>query len=117
MEKSRVIQQAPGERCYHIFYQIFSGHLSELKKDLLLDKPVKDYYFIAQAELVIDGIDDKEEHQLTNEAFKILNFSSDEIRDCYKLIAAIMHMGNMKFKQRSREEQAEADGTAGKILK
>lgn len=24
-----------------------------------------------------------------------------------------MHMGNMKFKQRPREEQAETDGTAG----
>ena len=25
-----------------------------------------------------------------------------------------MHMGEMKFKQRGREEQAECDGTAGK---
>lgn len=113
LEKSRVIRQAPGERCYHIFYQLFSGHLPNLTKELLLDKPVKDYYFIAQAELIIDGINDKEEHQLTNEAFKVLNFSADEISDCYKLVAAILHMGNMKFKQRPREEQAEIDGTAG----
>lgn len=74
---------------------------------------MKDYYFIAQAELKIDGINDKEEHQLTDEAFHVLNFSDEEIRDCYKLVAAIMHMGNMKFKQRPREEQAETDGTAG----
>lgn len=31
--------------------------------------------------------------------------------DCYRLISGIMHMGNMKFKQRPREEQAEPDGT------
>uniref|UniRef100_A0A0N5AQ10 Myosin head n=1 Tax=Syphacia muris TaxID=451379 RepID=A0A0N5AQ10_9BILA len=111
LEKSRVIRQAPGERCYHIFYQLCSGYLPNLKKELLIDKPLKDYWFIAQAELTIDGVNDKEEHQLTDEAFDILHFSSEEKMDCYKLMSAIMHMGNMKFKQRPREEQAEPDGT------
>uniref|UniRef100_A0A914L0P7 Myosin heavy chain n=1 Tax=Meloidogyne incognita TaxID=6306 RepID=A0A914L0P7_MELIC len=111
LEKSRVIRQAPGERCYHIFYQILSGHLPELTKELMLTKPVKDYYFIAQAELTIDGVNDQEEHQLTHEAFHVLNFSDDEIKHVYRLVAGIVHMGNMKFKQRPREEQAETDGT------
>ncbi|VDK26823.1 unnamed protein product, partial [Anisakis simplex] len=111
LEKSRVIRQAPGERCYHIFYQIYSGFNPTLKKDLMLDKPLKDYWFCAQAELTIDGVDDKEEHMLTDQAFDILHFSPQEKLDCYKLVAAIMHMGNMKFKQRPREEQAEPDGT------
>lgn len=31
----------------------------------------------------------------------------------YKLTGAIMHYGNMKFKQKQREEQAEPDGTEG----
>ncbi|KAI6239365.1 CRE-MYO-2 protein [Aphelenchoides fujianensis] len=110
LEKSRVIRQAPGERCYHIFYQLFSGYKPELQKQLLLDKPTADYWFIAQAELLIDGIDDKEEHKLTDDAFRVLNFSDREIQECYQLVAALMHMGNMKFKQRPREEQAEADG-------
>ena len=30
-------------------------------------------------------------------------------------MAALMHMGNMKFKQRPREEQAETDGTEGTV--
>ncbi|PIO53211.1 myosin head, partial [Teladorsagia circumcincta] len=60
LEKSRVIRQAPGERCYHIFYQIFSDFKPELKKALELDKPLKDYWFVAQAELAIDGVNDKE---------------------------------------------------------
>ncbi|CAI5455740.1 unnamed protein product [Caenorhabditis angaria] len=111
LEKSRVIRQAPGERCYHIFYQIFSDFQPKLKEELLLNKPVKDYWFIAQAELIIDGINDTEEHQLTDEAFDILKFSPREKKECYQLVAAMMHMGNMKFKQRPREEQAEPDGT------
>ncbi|EYC46232.1 hypothetical protein Y032_0404g853 [Ancylostoma ceylanicum] len=110
LEKSRVIRQAPGERCYHIFYQIFSDFKPELKQKLLLDKPLKDYFFVAQAELTIDGVNDTEEFQLTDEAFDILNFSEQEKMDCYRLMAGHMHMGAMKFKQRPREEQAEPDG-------
>jgi myosin heavy chain 6/7 len=112
LEKSRVIRQAPGERCYHIFYQIFSGAFPDLKGKLQLNKPLKDYWFVAQAELSIEGVDDVEEHQMTDEAFTILKFSEEEKMDCYKLMAAIMHMGIMKFKQRPREEQAEVDESA-----
>lgn len=31
----------------------------------------------------------------------------------YKLTGAILHYGNMKFKQKPREEQAEPSGTEG----
>lgn len=41
----------------------------------------------------------------------ILGFSNDEKYGSYKIVGAIMHFGNMKFKQKQREEQAEADGT------
>ncbi|CAJ0600448.1 unnamed protein product [Cylicocyclus nassatus] len=111
LEKSRVIRQAPGERCYHIFYQLFSGHLPNLLKDLQLNKPVGEYYFVAQAELKIDGVNDKAKFALTDEAFDILKFTPEEKMNCYKLVSAMMHMGNMKFKQRPREEQAEQDET------
>ncbi|KAL3073419.1 hypothetical protein niasHT_038557 [Heterodera trifolii] len=111
LEKSRVIRQAPGERCYHIFYQIFSDYKPELRKKLKLTKNLKDYYFVAQAELTIDGINDKEEFKLTDEAFDVLNFNEQEKAECYRLMSGIMHMGNMKFKQRPREEQAEPDET------
>lgn len=50
---------------------------------------------------------------MTDEAFDILKFSPEEKMNCYKLVSAMMHMGNMKFKQRPREEQAETDGTDG----
>lgn len=46
-------------------------------------------------------------------AFDVLGFTQDEKNSVYKLTGAIMHYGNMKFKQKQREEQAEADGTEG----
>lgn len=46
-------------------------------------------------------------------AIDILGFSSEEKVGIYKLTGAVMHYGNMKFKQKQREEQAEPDGTEG----
>ena len=41
----------------------------------------------------------------------VLGFTSEEKESVYKIVAAVMHLGTMKFRQRGREEQAEADGT------
>lgn len=46
-------------------------------------------------------------------AIETLGFSGDERIGIYKLTGAVMHYGNMKFKQKQREEQAEPDGTEG----
>ena len=52
---------------------------------------------------------------LLQEAFDILGFTKEEKTSLYKCTGCILHMGEMKFKQRPREEQAEADGTAGQL--
>ncbi|CAI5453365.1 unnamed protein product [Caenorhabditis angaria] len=110
LEKSRVVRQATGERAYHIFYQIMSGFDPSLRSKLKLDKDITYYHFCSQAELTIEGMDDKEEMKATQEAFDIMGFEESEVSDLYRAVAGIMHMGEMKFKQRPREEQAEADG-------
>ncbi|CAJ0577053.1 unnamed protein product, partial [Mesorhabditis spiculigera] len=109
LEKSRVIKQAPGERCYHIFYQLYSDGVSGTRDKLLLKRPLKDYHFVAQAELTIEGVDDKEEMMLTDEAFDIMKFTQTEKDQLFAVTAGLMHMGEMKFKQRPREEQAEVE--------
>lgn len=43
-----------------------------------------------------------------------LGFTPEEKYGCYKIVGAIMHFGNMRFKKKQREEQAEADGTESK---
>lgn len=97
LEKSRVIKQAPGERCYHIFYQIMSEAVKGLRDKLHLSKSVRDYHFVSQAEITIDGIDDKEEMQMTDESFDIMAFTEAEKFNLYALTAAIMHMGKINL--------------------
>ncbi|XP_018368026.1 PREDICTED: myosin heavy chain, muscle isoform X1 [Trachymyrmex cornetzi] len=111
LEKARVISQQTLERSYHIFYQMMSGSVKGLKEICLLSNNVNDYYFVSQGKTTIPNVDDGEECLLTDQAFDVLGFTQEEKDDIYKITAAVMHMGGMKFKQRGREEQAEADGT------
>ncbi|XP_049524307.1 myosin heavy chain, muscle-like isoform X5 [Dermacentor silvarum] len=111
LEKARVISQQPAERSYHIFYQLMSGKIPGLKEKLLLSNNVNDYHFVSQGKTSIPGLDDGEEFQVTDTAFDVLGFTDEEKENIYKVTAAVMHFGCLKFKQRPREEQAEADGT------
>ncbi|XP_034646546.1 myosin-15 isoform X4 [Trachemys scripta elegans] len=111
LEKSRVIFQQPGERSYHIFYQILSGKKAELQDMLLVSTNPYDFHFCSQGAVTVDNLDDGEELMATDQAMDILGFIPDEKYGAYKLTGSIMHFGNMKFKQRPREEQAETDGT------
>ncbi|XP_064201635.1 myosin heavy chain, skeletal muscle-like [Anguilla rostrata] len=111
LEKSRVTFQLKAERDYHIFYQILSQKKPELLEMMLITSNPYDYAFISQGETTVASIDDAEELMATDEAFDVLGFTQEEKNGIYKLTGAIMHYGNMKFKQKQREEQAEADGT------
>ncbi|KAL4648956.1 myosin-7-like [Arapaima gigas] len=111
LEKSRVIFQQPGERSYHIYYQIMSQKKPELMDMLLVSSNPYDYHFCSQGVTIVENLDDGEELMATDNAMDVLGFSAEEKYGCYKLVGAIMHFGNMKFKQKQREEQAEADGT------
>ncbi|XP_014298379.1 myosin heavy chain, muscle isoform X10 [Microplitis demolitor] len=111
LEKARVISQQALERSYHIFYQMMSGSVKGLKEMCFLTNNIYDYYNVSQGKITIPGMDDGEECQLTDQAFDVLGFTQEEKDNIYKITASVMHMGGMKFKQRGREEQAEADGT------
>uniref|UniRef100_P05661-15 Isoform 18 of Myosin heavy chain, muscle n=1 Tax=Drosophila melanogaster TaxID=7227 RepID=P05661-15 len=110
LEKARVISQQSLERSYHIFYQIMSGSVPGVKDICLLTDNIYDYHIVSQGKVTVASIDDAEEFSLTDQAFDILGFTKQEKEDVYRITAAVMHMGGMKFKQRGREEQAEQDG-------
>ncbi|KAM4890009.1 myosin-1B isoform 3-T3 [Sylvia borin] len=111
LEKSRVTFQLKAERSYHIFYQIMSNRKPELIEMLLITTNPYDYLYVSQGEITVPSINDQEELMATDSAIDILGFSADEKTAIYKLTGAVMHYGNLKFKQKQREEQAEPDGT------
>ncbi|CAL4093514.1 unnamed protein product, partial [Meganyctiphanes norvegica] len=111
LEKARVIDQTPQERGYHIFYNIMSGHVDQLTTMCYLSDEIYDYPWQSKGKVTVPSIDDREDMEYCHNAFSCLNFP-DEVRDnIYRITACCMHCGNMKFKQRGREDQAEPKDT------
>ena len=82
-----------------------------MKEKCLLTDSIYDYVYVSQGRVKVDSIDDNEELQYTDAAFGIIGFSEQEKWNCYKLTAAVMTMGDLKFKQKGRDEQCEPDST------
>merc|ERR1711892_330443 len=109
LEKSRLTNQQPLERCYHAFYNLMSDQVPDIKEKCLLSNEILDYWFVSQGKLTVPSIDDKEDMQFADEAFDILGFSEQEKYNMFKCTACLMHMGNMTkdLVPVGKEEQAE----------
>lgn len=97
LEKSRVCRQAPEERNYHIFYCMLMGMSAEEKKLLGLGTPSEYHYLTMGNCTSCEGINDSKDYAHIRSAMKILMFSDSENWDLSKLLAAILHLGNVEF--------------------
>merc|ERR1712029_439255 len=107
LEKSRITQQQEVERSYHIFYQLLMPFVGDIKEKCLLSDDIYDYSYVSQGKVTVASIDDNEELEYTDSAFDIIGFSHEEKWNCYKLTAAVMTCGEVKFEQKGRDDQAE----------
>merc|ERR1712088_613172 len=107
LEKSRITQQQEVERSYHIFYQLLQPFVADMKAKCFLTDDIYDYTYVSQGKVTVASIDDNEELEFTDQAFDIIGFSNEEKWNCYKLTAAIMASGEVKFVQKGRDDQAE----------
>merc|ERR1712109_292594 len=107
LEKSRITQQQEVERSYHIFYQLLQPFVSTMKAKCQVTDDIYDYQYVSQGKVTVASIDDNEELEYTDAAFDIIGFSNQEKWDCYKITAAVMSAGEIKFVQKGRDDQAE----------
>ncbi|XP_011270021.1 hypothetical protein CAOG_08449, partial [Capsaspora owczarzaki ATCC 30864] len=101
LEKSRVVHQATDERNYHIFYEMLAGmEPDELAKLKLGD--AKQYYYLNQGgNTKVDNKDDAEEYFLCTRAMEVMGFTAEEVESVFKVLAAVLHLGNMTFEKTS----------------
>lgn len=94
LEKSRVVVRSEAERSFHVFYQLMEGGGS-LKETLLLDGGVEDYEYLNKSRREVDGIDDREEWAMLKNALDVVGFTPAEQLDLFRIVAAILHIGNI----------------------
>ncbi|XP_030586985.1 unconventional myosin-Vc [Archocentrus centrarchus] len=98
LEKSRVVFQADNERNYHIFYQICSCADSPEFKNLRLLSADKFNYTCMGGDITIEGVNDKKDLEETSRTFSLLGLKEDFQSDVFKVLAAILHLGNVEIR-------------------
>uniref|UniRef100_A0A8B9VR94 Myosin VB n=1 Tax=Anas zonorhyncha TaxID=75864 RepID=A0A8B9VR94_9AVES len=108
LEKSRVVFQAEDERNYHIFYQLCASASLPEFKDLGLTC-AEDFFYTSQGgSTSIDGVDDADDFEKTRHAFTLLGVKESHQMAIFRIIAAILHLGNLEI-------ESERDGEACSI--
>ncbi|XP_077082574.1 unconventional myosin-Va [Siphateles boraxobius] len=102
LEKSRVVFQAAEERNYHIFYQLCASRdLPELRT-LKFDSAENFHYTNQGQDVHIPGTDDVVELERTRNAFTILGVQPDQQMEIFRILAAILHLGNVNIQASGR---------------
>ncbi|XP_042050999.1 myosin-17-like [Salvia splendens] len=96
LERSRVCQISDPERNYHCFYLLCAAPPEEREK-YKLESP-ETYHYLNQSKCYkLDGVNDTEEYLATRRAMDIVGISEEEQDAIFKVVAAILHLGNIEF--------------------
>ncbi|XP_064647722.1 unconventional myosin-Id-like [Lineus longissimus] len=105
LEKSRVVHQQPGERNFHSFYQLIYGAPDNKLQELYLTRDPSMYDYVSQGgDTKVPSISDRKDYKTVMDAMKAIGFSFKHAESLWRIVAGIIHMGNMTF---------EADGEHG----
>ncbi|KAF5304697.1 hypothetical protein FQA39_LY09474 [Lamprigera yunnana] len=111
LEKSRVVFQAPEERNYHILYQLCAAR-DELPHLQLREH--SNFYYLSQGKSPnIDGVSDFNCFKETLSAFHVLGFSKSDQNNMFLILAALLHLGNIRFAESiiSVENEQDQEGS------
>ncbi|MGH0143615.1 UNVERIFIED_CONTAM: hypothetical protein FKN15_003689 [Acipenser sinensis] len=98
LEKSRVVFQSENERNYHIFYQLCASANQPEFKNLKLVSADEFRYTCMGGKMYIDGVDDRADMIETQRTFSLLGLKEDFQMDVFKVLAAVLHLGNVEIK-------------------
>ena len=90
--------QQVGERNFHSFYNLLAGFSDSELKEFGLNSDWSKYTYVNQGgDSSKSQIDDKKNYRLVNDAMKIANFEPELMATIWKIVAAVIHLGNVNF--------------------
>ncbi|TQD87475.1 hypothetical protein C1H46_026987 [Malus baccata] len=96
LERSRVCQVSNPERNYHCFYMLCAAPPEDVQRFKL--GPAKTFHYLNQSDCIeLDALDDAEEYIATRKAMEVVGISSEEQDAIFRVVAAILHLGNIEF--------------------
>lgn len=104
LEKTRVIFQIPGERNFHIFYQLLRSGDSSLLQALKLEDSMDSYVYTTGTSIV-DGIDDQHDYSVMSTCLRDICRDEELLLNIMQLLAGILHIGNVTFVGNAEEDQ------------
>ncbi|XP_061374694.1 myosin-6-like [Gastrolobium bilobum] len=103
LERSRVCQVSDPERNYHCFYMLCAAPKEDTNKYKLGDP--RTFRYLNQSNCIeLDGLDDSKEYLATRRAMDVVGISSDEQDAIFRVVAAVLHLGNIEFVKGVDEE-------------
>ncbi|KAF2270733.1 hypothetical protein CC78DRAFT_485673 [Lojkania enalia] len=99
LEKSRVVGQITNERNFHIFYQ-FAKAASQNYREIFGVQQPQSYVYTSRSKCYdVQGIDDHAEFKDTLNAMKIIGLQQAEQDNIFRMLAAILWLGNVSFQE------------------
>ncbi|KAH1237381.1 Myosin-12 [Glycine max] len=96
LERSRVCQVSDPERNYHCFYMLCAAPPEDVKKYKLGDP--RQFHYLNQSNCYqVSNVDDAKEYLETRNAMDIVGISQEEQDAIFRVVAAILHLGNVDF--------------------
>ncbi|XP_044486301.1 myosin-6-like [Mangifera indica] len=106
LERSRVCQVSDPERNYHCFYMLCAAPAEDIEK-YKLGNP-RTFHYINQSNCYeLDGVDDSKEYVATRKAMDVVGISSDDQDAIFRVVAAILHLGNIEFAKGEEPDSSE----------
>ncbi|KAG6515203.1 hypothetical protein ZIOFF_025588 [Zingiber officinale] len=96
LERSRVCQISDPERNYHCFYLLCAAP-TEVTEKYKLGKPNTFHYLNQSNCYELVGVNDAYEYLATRRAMDIVGISAQEQDAIFRVVAAILHLGNINF--------------------
>lgn len=115
LERSRLVYQPATERNYHIFYQLLAGLPEETKNELYLTNSTDFFYMNQGGDHQIKGVDDAKEYQVTVDALKLVGINESVRNGIFRILAALLHIGNIEIKKTRNDASVPSDNPSLKI--